>query len=134
MRCKKCQHDKMTFSEVTFSNGTHHVEIKCAECKNHNGYMAQNLEGDQADYRMPFGKHKGMTLLEISRESPDYLAWAEKTFTGIIKKRLSIFLDSKPPTHISKIIPGVINNIPARGMEQKPGVLGDAFSAGREKA
>jgi uncharacterized protein (DUF3820 family) len=40
------------------------------------------------EYMMPFGKHKGLTLKEISEQNPGYIKWLRSGAIPIKDKRL----------------------------------------------
>jgi uncharacterized protein (DUF3820 family) len=81
----KCVHEKTIDKEVIFSNGTVHVERRCSVCGNFIKYVPQNKVIDEC-YTMPFGKHKGKTLIDIAREDCDYLEWFAGTDSKLAGK------------------------------------------------
>jgi uncharacterized protein (DUF3820 family) len=44
--------------------------------------MADTATQKAIDYKMPFGKHKGKTLFQISEDDPRYLDWAVDNITS----------------------------------------------------
>jgi hypothetical protein len=88
MKCKNCGHDSFLETMVTFKNGTEHMERRCHVCDAHNGYAPQ----DVTKFRMPYGKHIGMTLQEIWEKDPGYLTWIFENVNNKISKRVGCFL------------------------------------------
>lgn len=93
-KCRRCGSENLLLKEVTFKNGTLHTKADCLDCALL-FFAPRELEENQNDFSMPFGKYKGSTLLEISRSDPDYLMWAASTLKGNIQRRINLFLDSK---------------------------------------
>lgn len=51
--------------------------ITCEDCGAHNGFWGEPMSLDAAlRFRMPIGKFKGISLLEIARLDTPYLNWA----------------------------------------------------------
>jgi uncharacterized protein (DUF3820 family) len=70
----KCKHEKQKEEMVTFNNGTEHLKVTCEKCGKFIKYKAQNkLLTD--DFIMPFGKHKGESLIDIARGDVFWLEW-----------------------------------------------------------
>lgn len=60
------------------------------------GAFSEDDDGDPADFRMPFGKHKGKTLREIEAEDPGWMDWYEdKGEKPEIVGKISAFRDAK---------------------------------------
>jgi hypothetical protein len=91
--CKRCHEKEVDVREVTFANGTKHLKATCCACGGFIQYVQQEIEGDQSDFLMPFGKHKDKTLLMIAMDDPDYLIWASENLKGSIKQRVIKFLN-----------------------------------------
>jgi Putative quorum-sensing-regulated virulence factor len=65
--CPHCDSTNLMTHEREFSNGTHHIELRCI-----NGHYIKFLSQNKPLVTMPFGKHKGAPI----RELPDtYLNW-----------------------------------------------------------
>jgi Putative quorum-sensing-regulated virulence factor len=75
-RCKKCNGEFFRCFTKIFSNGTKHLEARCADCDTHLHYLPQREPLNDfvhiGDVEAPFGKHKGMKLKDIPK---DYLKW-----------------------------------------------------------
>ena len=89
--CKKCGSSKNIHEEVTFSNGTKHIQVRCCDCGNKKGFAPQVLDNPGA-FRMPIGKHSGKMLSEIKESDPDYLVWAADNLKENIQRRIKEFL------------------------------------------
>ena len=48
-----------------------------------------------ADFIMPFGKYKGISLSKISETDKGYLAWMARDLTGSIQKRALRIFENK---------------------------------------
>ena len=64
-----CGSELMVYKEVTFRNGTKHIQRSCAVCNAHYDYAPSV---DDSHFRMPFGKYKGVFLSTVPR---DYIDW-----------------------------------------------------------
>lgn len=95
-RCSQCGPVDYTIEKVTYRNGAEHLVAHCLVCKKRIRSLPQEVTGSQQDFKMPFGKHKDKTLLEISLDDPDYLMWASQTLEKGIKRKIDAFLDWKP--------------------------------------
>jgi len=75
--CKKCGSvfDEYETIERIFRNGTKHIEARCPVCGKYIKYLPQD------NFRMPFGKYKGMDIMDVARKDIDYLRWLEENTT-----------------------------------------------------
>lgn len=76
--CHKC--GTVTLKEgklVTFQNKTVHLELLCAGCGR---FVSWKRHVSNSEFVMPFGKYRGMTLLEILDRDRHYLEWALNNF------------------------------------------------------
>jgi uncharacterized protein (DUF3820 family) len=65
--CKRCGSSDLVTHERKFSNGTHHIELRCI-----NGHYIKFLPQNKPIQTMVFGKYKGTPI----RDLPDtYLTW-----------------------------------------------------------
>mgnify|MGYP001114920032 CR=1 FL=1 len=58
---------------------------------------APTTAGEAAAYRMPFGKHQGLTLAEVDDVDPDYLAWGLDKWDRDLGRATALFMGSKQP-------------------------------------
>lgn len=95
-----CSYCGFVYYEIlnrTLSNGESRLYARCLDCGRWIRALPEEISGSQEDFVMPFGKHKGKTLLFISQADPDYLLWAEENFEKgkNIHRRIVAFLDYK---------------------------------------
>lgn len=72
--CKNCKTRFTVEEEKVFKNGVTHLEEKCASCGKHVRFVSQNLDNNV--FEMPFGKHKGETIMDITLGDTPYARWA----------------------------------------------------------
>ena len=68
------------------SNGVPRSKLYCRQCQSR-GELNHNLTNDE--FKMPFGKYRGMSVAEITRLDSDYANWiaGQKTITEQIRNR-----------------------------------------------
>jgi len=85
----ECEYSKVE-KEVIYSNGTKHIEIRCECCGKFFGHK-RSVNND--DFIMPIGKHKGMKLVDIIKNEPEYALWFYENGSGSVQKRFKELMD-----------------------------------------
>src|SRR5262245_19741585 len=65
--CHRCGSSDLVTRQREFSNGVHHVELRCI-----NGHYIKFLPQNRPFLTMPFGLHRGVAIRELP---DDYLNW-----------------------------------------------------------
>jgi hypothetical protein len=86
--CPTCGCDLFDVEEQIFKNGKTHLRATCNNCKRFIKYLSQNNE---AEFRMPFGMHKGKPLADIPR---DYLDWLLENGKNNIRNKIKKFYET----------------------------------------
>jgi hypothetical protein len=91
-----CKHEKRSFRDKTFANGTKHVEEYCTECGAWVKWVKQNSPITDSSI-VYLKKHKGKTYLEVFNTDLDYLKWvASKDFQDEdLRNKVREYLKSK---------------------------------------
>jgi len=67
--CPTCKSKKVRTERMSLPNGGHHIKASCASC----GRFLKFLPHDSPQFY--FGKHKGLTVVEVAVNDPSYLQW-----------------------------------------------------------
>lgn len=67
------------------------IEIRTRKIDDNSEFIAEHM--DDLYFRMPFGKHKGRSLVEINETDPDYLEWAYENIDGFVGKQIENFVN-----------------------------------------
>lgn len=94
--CKKCgSSDEPKTENVVFKNGTKHIKATCVNCGAFLQYINRTLTSKElADWVLPFGEYKGMTLSEINSTDQSRLRWLANNCEHKISNRIKDFLKS----------------------------------------
>ncbi len=69
IHCHHCNRDKIRLERMPIARGGYHLRASCALCGRFIKFVPH--QGTV----LPFGKHKGLTVIEISIMDPTYLKW-----------------------------------------------------------
>jgi len=86
--CPRCHYEGRVITQrVQFRNRGKHLEARCAQCDKYIKYLPSKIPPHF--FRMPIGKYKGKTLLEILQEDREYLVWCYENFNkGSLRDRI----------------------------------------------
>jgi ribosomal protein L37E len=76
--CKKCGDHDVMVNPIKMSNDVLQIQAFCHGC-GQKAFLSHNKTNEE--WRMPFGKYKGMTITDIKDENPAYIEWAALNFT-----------------------------------------------------
>jgi hypothetical protein len=97
MNCKKCRveitEEEAKKTDVTFKNGTQHIEARCPHCNSYLKYLAHDHEGNPLEI-LPFGKYAGRTCMSIACEDYNYAYWYIENGKGRYVKDFEVALQS----------------------------------------
>lgn len=83
-KCFQCSSTRMTIVENAQSNGVMQFKGSCQDCGTKTGALPYAKDLDSIGCTViPFGKYKGMTLMQIHQEAPDYLQWCADNLTDV---------------------------------------------------
>jgi len=67
--CHSCHTTEISKKYIPLTNGGYHIKAACASC----GRFLKFLAHDSP--RLPFGRHRGETVVEVAQKDPGYLKW-----------------------------------------------------------
>ena len=67
--CSRCNSSEIRTQRVPLPNGGHHIKPSCASCDRFLKFIPHDGP------KFPFGKHKGLTVVEVAANDPSYLEW-----------------------------------------------------------
>jgi uncharacterized protein (DUF3820 family) len=82
-RCSHCGSARLR--EIRLDSVPHFARLMCAECGRYVKFLPAPWTMERAlAFQMPFGKYKGASMAELSRDSEglSYLAWAARSIQG----------------------------------------------------
>lgn len=81
----ECGSKDFEVSDQEFKDGSIHKRMTCKACQRFLGYQ-KNVLDDQ--FKMPFGKYKGMLLKDMCKKDPEYVCWLLNVAKPSLKERL----------------------------------------------
>ena len=75
-------------AETYLTKAGQHIKWSCVSC-GYIKFLAQSI----INFHMPIGKYKGKLLVEIYKDDPEYLIWANENMKNNVGKRIKEFLE-----------------------------------------
>lgn len=69
IHCPRCNTGKFKTERIPLGGGRYHLKAVCAVCGRFINFLPHQKT------KFPFGKHRGLSVIEVAAKDPGYLQW-----------------------------------------------------------